>query len=178
MSLLGSYQIFKGSTAVDTLRSLRKHMTIPLVHKAAVRNSCQWSFFPMPSPAQTFLRAVVTSLAGQWELHVPTRFTRSSATPPGGCSCSLSASPPPTETSAHRKENMPTVSPATIMKPHVSFFCVLEATKKPRGIVTLVRLCTRLSHQCWYEDNCTSKHFKKLFPSILVNPNSEFQKLH
>lgn len=69
-------------------------MTIPFVHKAAVRNSCQWSFFPnhhllSVHAAQTFLGAVVTSLIGQREeksCTFPTRFPSSSASPQGSCS--------------------------------------------------------------------------------------------
>lgn len=155
-------------------------MTIPFVHKAAVRNSCQWSFFPnhhllSVHAAQTFLGAVVTSLVGQREeksCTFPTRLPSSSASPQGSCSSpafpELQLQSICISSLTQTRENMPTVSLAIVPKPCDSFFlCVWSNTNRkiqnPHEGVTLVWPSTHLSHLCRSEDHCTRKYFTKRF---------------
>lgn len=155
-------------------------MTIPLAHKAADRNSCQWSFIPYHHllsihAAQTFFGAVVASLAGQWEEDSCTFSPGSPAPRPplqGSCSspisaqscrCSPSAAPPLTWTRVQRKANMPSFL-ANVEALHFAFLHSWSNPKPTQGTVTLLWPSTQFSYTCWYEDHYTSKHFKWLFP--------------
>lgn len=157
-------------------------MTIPLVHKAAVRNSCQWSFFPKPSPALCPCSPdlprgcynIPCRAARRKELHLPHEVPQAALRAPApallsqSCSCSPSASPPLT----HTRANMPTVSLATVPKPCYSFFLrswrnTNHKIQNPHEGVTLVWPSTHLSHLCQSEDLCTRKYFTKWFFSSL-----------
>lgn len=106
-------------------------MTIPLVHEAAVRNSCQWSLFPQtitcslsmqPRPSSGLLYHPLQNNKRKRPAHSPPGSQLLRVLAPAllsqSCSCSPSASPPLTQTRA----NMPTVSLATVQKPCDSFF--------------------------------------------------------
>lgn len=155
-------------------------MTIPWVLKAAVRNSCQWSFFPKPSPAlhpcsPDLPRGccdIPCRTARGKELHLPHQVPSSSASPQGSCSSpafpelqlqSICISSSDTHQRKHA-HSFPCYCTKALW---FILFMFLKQHKsqnpKIHEEVTLVWPSTHLSHLCWPEDHCTRKYFTKWF---------------